>query len=141
MQYSHGICAATASAVSSLYFPGSAVAGFRCNAFISCQAPGNARSGTSLNMPGTNPIVFWMSARAMSASDVARAAPGAAAAARAREKTNSGALRAIVVMDLLQLWVICAFANCYAPTPRRLRRDPTDHERNYVASAFTAATA
>src|SRR6185436_17545587 len=105
MQYSHGICAATASPTRSFILGGSAVIGFTASPLKSIHAPGSARSGTSLKKPGTNPNVFWMSPRAASASDVAAAAaPGAAAAApRVRVRINIGILRALV-MDLPPVW-------------------------------------
>jgi hypothetical protein len=96
MQYSHGICADTASPTSSLILPGSAVPGFNCSPFMSIHAPGSASSGTSLTKPGTNPKVFWMSARAASPCGVASAADGAPATA-ANARINSGIFRSLFI--------------------------------------------
>src|SRR5262245_30223664 len=94
MQYSQGICAATARPTSSFIFGGTAVIGLTCNALNSVQAPGSARSGMTFMKPGTNPNVFWMSARAASASGVASAARGATTAT-ATENNNSGMARTV----------------------------------------------
>src|SRR6185436_13262094 len=81
MQYSQGICDATARPISSFCLPFNAVVGFICRVFISSQAPGKATSGNALMKPGVNPHILWTSARAAAASLTiwAFAAPAASA--------------------------------------------------------------
>src|SRR5258708_33974756 len=63
-----GSCAATATPMISLSLQGSAVLGAPSGDFSSAQAPGTMLSGSALMKPGTNPSVFWASARAAAAS-------------------------------------------------------------------------
>src|SRR5436190_2042905 len=74
MQYSQGICASTARSTRSFIFGGNAVIGLTTTPLKSLHAPGSARSGTSLKKPGTNPNVFWMSARVVKGTVKARSA-------------------------------------------------------------------
>src|ERR1041385_1940008 len=60
VQYLHGICAATASPISSLVLPGSAVFGLSSSDLSSPHAPAIAASGTDFMKVGTMPSVFWI---------------------------------------------------------------------------------
>ena len=55
MQYSHGICAATARPTRSFIFGGSAVIGFTTTPLKSIHAPGSARIGHQLEEAGNEP--------------------------------------------------------------------------------------
>src|SRR5437763_12416857 len=100
MQYSHGICAATASPISCLVLPSSAVLGFISNDFAVSHHDGNSVAGTTRTKAGTNPIIPSISLSVAAAGDgVGGGAVGLLSAAA--EAEIAIAIRAVTVESLV----------------------------------------